>query len=149
MTTIFVNNIKNNQGGNNVKVNQLSGIDTAGSISVQGEGTATTNLQQGLSKSWMNLNGTSTIATRDSFNVSSIADRGTGLYTQNFTSNMTNDDFAGSGSAQATYQDVDGRNRMMVGDAASTSGVHVNTFDTNGSADDVGMVSSVVHGDLA
>ena len=149
MSTIFADKFKNTSGGNPVQINQLRGIDTAGSIAVQGEGTNTTNLQQGLSKSWMNLNGTSTIATRDSFNVSSIADRGTGLYTQNFTSNMTNDDFAGSGSAQAVYQDVDGRNRMMVGDAISTSAANVNTFDTGGSADDVGMVSSVVHGDLA
>ena len=30
-----------------------------------------------------------------------------------------------------------------------TNGTQVMTFDTNGSADDVGMVSSVVHGDLA
>ena len=52
MSTIFANKIKNNQGGNNVRVNQLSGIDTAGSITVQGEGTNTTNLQQGLHKHW-------------------------------------------------------------------------------------------------
>ena len=149
MTTIFVNNIKNNQGGNNVKVNQLSGIDTAGSISVQGEGTATTNLQQGLSKSWMNLNGTSTIATRDSFNVSSIADRGTGLYTQNFTSNMTNDDYAVGGSGMATHKDADGRNRIMVGDPQSTSDIHVNTFTTSGGAEDIEYVAAIAHGDLA
>ena len=103
----------------------------------------------GSAKSWMNLNGEGTIATRDSFNVSTIVDRGTGLYTQRFTSNMLNDDYAGSGSAQAVYQDVDGRNRMMVGDAISTSDIYVNTFDTGGSADDVGMVASTVHGDLA
>ena len=50
MSTIFANNLKNISGGNNVNINQLSGIDTAGSITVQGEGTATTNLQQGLLK---------------------------------------------------------------------------------------------------
>ena len=50
MSTIFADKFKNTSGGNNVKVNQLSGIDTAGSITVQGEGTATTNLQQGLTK---------------------------------------------------------------------------------------------------
>ena len=50
MSTIFADKFKNTSGGNNVKVNQLSGIDTAGSIAIQGEGTATTNVQQGLCK---------------------------------------------------------------------------------------------------
>tara|TARA_Y100000992_G_scaffold283959_1_gene233688 strand:- start:299 stop:760 length:462 start_codon:yes stop_codon:yes gene_type:complete len=92
MTTIFVNTIKNNQGGNNVRVNQLSGIDTAGSISVQGEGSATTNLQQGLAKEWNlfdqagNVHGANTLG--DSFNVSSAADVSTGHYDVSFTNNM-------------------------------------------------------------
>ena len=61
-----------------LKVNKLTGVTTAGSISVTGEGNSTTtNLQQGLAKAWINLNGTGTIASRDSFNVSSIADQGT------------------------------------------------------------------------
>ena len=149
MSTIFADKFKNTSGGNPVQINQLRGIDTAGSIAVQGEGTNTTNLQQGLSKSWMNLNGTSTIATRDSFNVSSIADRGTGLYTQNFTSNMTNDDYAVGGSGMATHKDADGRNRIMVGDPQSTSDIHVNTFTTSGGAEDIEYVAAIAHGDLA
>ena len=57
-----------------VKVNTLTGTTTAGSISVTGEGNSTTtNLQQGLTKVWHNFDGQSTVATRDSFNVSSIA----------------------------------------------------------------------------
>ena len=42
---------------------------------------------------WINFNGTGTIATRDSYNVSSITDHATGTYTVSFTSNFTNDDF--------------------------------------------------------
>ena len=41
-----------------------------------------------LAKSWINFNGSGTIAIRDSFNVSSITDNGTGDYTVNFTNNM-------------------------------------------------------------
>jgi len=149
MSTIFADKFKNTSGGNPVQINQLRGIDTAGSITVQGEGTATTNLQQGLSKSWMNLNGTSTIATRDSFNVSTVVDRGTGLYTQRFTSNMSNDDYAVGGSGMATHKDADGRNRIMVGDPQSTSDIHVNTFTTSGGAEDIEYVAAIAHGDLA
>ena len=51
-----------------------SGIGVAASIA--GEGTATTNLQQGLCKVWFN-HGTD-FASDDSLNVSSIADDGSG-----------------------------------------------------------------------
>lgn len=36
-------------------------------------------------RAWVNFNGTGTVAIRDSFNVSSITDNGTGDYTINFT----------------------------------------------------------------
>ena len=86
MTTIFVNKIKNNQGGNNVKVNQLSGIDTAGSITVQGEGSNTTNLQQGLTKAFCSIELDDTV--QDSFNATTFTDNGTGDITHTFSSAM-------------------------------------------------------------
>ena len=98
MSTIFANKIKNNQGGNDVKVNQLSGIDTAGSIAVQGEGSATTNLQQGLCKQWIHFNGTGTIAILDSFNTTTIVDNGTGDYQVTIANDMANDDYSVSGT---------------------------------------------------
>ena len=42
----------------------------------------------GLCKAWVNFNGTSTVAIRASYNVSSITDNGTGDYTVNFTTAM-------------------------------------------------------------
>ena len=99
MTTIFVNKIKNNQGGNPVKINQLRGIDTAGSITVQGEGTATTNLQQGLCKVWAQTDGTGTVSNRDSLNITTLTDNGTGDYTQTFTNAMNNNDYSPVGMA--------------------------------------------------
>ena len=46
-----------------------------------------------MSKAWVNFNGASTIAIRDSFNVSSITDNGTGDYTINFITPFTNTDY--------------------------------------------------------
>jgi hypothetical protein len=43
---------------------------------------------QGSAKAWVNFNGTGTVAIRASFNVSSITDGGTGVYTVNFTTAM-------------------------------------------------------------
>ena len=77
---------------------ELAKIIGKGSVDIHGEaGTTssgstglTTNLQQGLAKVFINFNGTGTIATRDSFNTSSIADVGTGNYRVVFSNNMGN-----------------------------------------------------------
>jgi len=74
-----------------LKVDKFTGVTRAGSVVVVCDGNrATTNLLQGLAKAWINFNGTSTIATRDSFNVSSIADDGTGSYTITINNDMAN-----------------------------------------------------------
>jgi hypothetical protein len=72
-----------------LKVDTLTGVTTAGSISVTGEGNSTTtNLQQGLAKFWIAMNGSGTPAAVDSFNVGSITDVGTGNYKFNFSNNF-------------------------------------------------------------
>jgi len=69
-----------------LKVDKITGVTTAGSIDVTGEGnTITTNLQQGLVKAWAEFTGTGTAAFDDSFNMSSFSDNGTGNYDANFT----------------------------------------------------------------
>ena len=40
-------------------------ISSAGQVTIKGEGTATTNLQGGLAKAWVNFNGTGTPAIQD------------------------------------------------------------------------------------
>ena len=98
MSTIFADKFKNTSGGNNVKVNQLSGIDTAGSITVQGEGSNTTNLQQGLLKTWSFFD-VADDDIHDSFNVSSLVDNGSGATTTAYTNNMASINYAPLGGA--------------------------------------------------
>ena len=43
---------------------------------------------------WVNFNGTGTVAIRDSHNVSSVTDNGTGQYTVNFSTNASAADYA-------------------------------------------------------
>ena len=53
------------------------------------------DLRQGSSKVWVNFDGTASgAASRDSYNVSSMADRGTGKFTVNINNNMNNDDYS-------------------------------------------------------
>ena len=63
-----------------LKVNTLTGVSTAGSIAVTGEGgSTTTNLQQGLAKAWAGGDDDGTTI-RDSLNMTSRTDEGTGNY---------------------------------------------------------------------
>ena len=51
----------------------------------------------GTAKAWVNFNGTGTVAIRQSGNVSSITDNGTGNYTVNFTTAMPDANYAATG----------------------------------------------------
>ena len=98
MSRVVVNEIEAKVGNDitfndTVKIDTIKGKTTAGSVTVQGEGTATTNLQQGLCKVWHH--GSQDGATlEDSFNVGSLTDTGAGQQTVNLTNNMANANYA-------------------------------------------------------
>tara|TARA_Y100001973_G_C5188232_1_gene329230 strand:+ start:13 stop:1059 length:1047 start_codon:yes stop_codon:yes gene_type:complete len=75
--------------------------DTSGSNS-----STTEQIAQGRAKAWINFNGTGTISIRDSFNVSSITDNGTGITTVTLTNAMSNDDYSVAGISGATSTDA-------------------------------------------
>ena len=62
------------------------GIGSASAIA--GEGTATTNLQQGVAKSWIHVANNQSI--NDSLNISSLDDDGTGDYGININNDFSN-----------------------------------------------------------
>ena len=104
--------------------------------------------QARIAKAWVNFNGTSTVAIRESYNISSLADRGTGLYSLNLSTALSSVECAGAGSAtdQDTGTDTTQRNRMVTIIPESTSLVYVNSFDTSGNADDTEIVTAIIFG---
>ena len=131
-----------------ILVNTLTGTSTAGSIAVTGEGNSTTtNLQQGLAKSWANFNGTGTIALTDSFNVASLSDEGTGEYETNFTNSMNNGNFAIHVTSDANSSN-DGFNRTAGGSNNTTAKGHARHYEA-GSITATSLMITTVHGDLA
>jgi len=96
-----------------VKANDLMKVD-GGIPTVKG--------QQLIPTAWVNFNGTSTVAIRDSENVSSITDNGTGNTTVTFTTAMANTNYAvavsnenyrSSGFRLPTLANVEIRNRAI------------------------------------
>ena len=55
---------------------------------------AVTLTKQSATKAWANFNGTGTVATRSTFNQTSLTDITTGRYDLSFVSNMSNADYS-------------------------------------------------------
>ena len=152
MSRVVVNEIEAKVGNDitfndTVKIDTVKGKTTAGSVTVQGEGTATTNLQQGLNKVWFTL-GMDAVQD-DSFNCSSVDDDGTGDFGIHFTNAFNNALYS---SAQAVT--VTGLNdRMMIQSPSKTaSAVEVRTLATSNGSDTEGNITHAemqICGDLA
>ena len=106
------------------------------------------NAVEGLVKMWANLNGSGTIALRDSLNVGSTTDGGTGIYTFSFTSNFSNDDYSSPSSAG---DDSAGTSRFIMAHdgGAATSSYQTRVHFNNGDDSDAENVSTSSLGDLA
>lgn len=80
MSTIRTNTLTDASGGNSMPI---------------------ADINQGRAKAWFNLNGTGTIAARDTFNISSFVDNDVGNYTVNFAAVRPSANYAPIGSVQA------------------------------------------------
>ena len=87
-------------------------------------------------RAWVNFNGTGTVAIRASGNVSSITDNGTGDYTVNFTTAMSDANYSAV-MTTGDVADVNQTNRAIVDRHHQTTSVRAMTFicTTGGSSD--------------
>ena len=131
-----------------LKVDKFTGVTTAGSILVTGEGNSTTtNLQQGLCKAWhlMDHAGGSTL---DSFNVTSFTDQATGHYRTVVASDMASANYVTTGS------NVQGDTEYFSclisdGDVNTATNCDYKIVNMSGTINDNDIINVVIHGDLA
>ncbi|NIJ40337.1 hypothetical protein FHS78_000607 [Parvibaculum indicum] len=96
---------------------------------------------QGIAKAWVNYDGTGTAAIRDSYNVSSLTDNGTGNHTVNLGITMANTDYAV----------IPGMNSPLhtIGvEIDSTSAFTIKTYHQNQVLWDESLVMAAVYGDI-
>jgi hypothetical protein len=100
----------------------------------------------GSAKALVNFNGTGTVAIRDSLNVASITDNGTGNHDLNFSSGFANDEYCVAGSCGTV-----GVESGFITDLGNrTTGVFGIIPRTHaGSLFDFTRISATIHGDLA
>ena len=120
----------------------------------KGEGTASTNLKQGLVKAWIHFNGTSN-AILDSLNHSALTDNGTGDYTMNITNAMANANYCATVNAKLWSLGSDEYRQTTV-DTFATGTIKVQSLEPylNGGSADLRQVDGdsncmQITGDLA
>ena len=125
-----------------LKVDKFTGVTTAGSIDVTGEGNSTTtNLQQGLAKAWFQASSDTPLS--DSFNISSGTDNGTGDYSYALSNAFVNDDYADNYTVYTTASRFAIKNDGRDG----TGVLATEVFNSSSNADHAHLGSA--HGDLA
>ena len=124
---------KAGSGGSNVKM---------ANTSTYVDGSVTQNTVEGLAKHWCSLNGTGTIAIRDSFNNASLGDGGNGTYTVTSTN-----PFATAGDQCVASAIV--ANKMQVDSAPTATVVTVVSKNASNTNTDSAHVSISCLGDLA
>ena len=124
-----------------VDASEVATLLTSAVINSEG-GAVTTNIAQGLTKCWVLFNGTGTIASTDSFNVSGLTDNGTGNYTVVIDNNMN----VSNGFSCVGSDEDRGVGEV---DPSGTGGVTCVRRDTSATAQDCSQISVTVNGDLA
>ena len=118
-------------------------------------GIPTVKGQKLIPTAWVNFNGTGTVAIRDSENVSSIGDNGTGDFTINFTISMTSTNYAVHGSCSNGEGDgVAGNDQSLFSNvkktfSPATTSIRVGTRDVDINQKDMRYTSAIVMGGQA
>ena len=132
-----------------ILVDNLTGKTTAGNVTVTSEGgAATMHMQQGLAKGWINMDGTGTIGTNDSFNMSTTTDHGTGNYTISIANSMVNALYS------YTFGDYKSNNNSIqvsgsAGNAPATGTIRIQCVTSGNTVNDADQACVTIHGDLA
>ena len=118
---------------------------SANSMTIRGEGSNQTSIQQGLAKMWVHFNGSGSQGVGDSFNHASITDDATGRYTVDFTNNMNNTGYSGGYDAKAVNNNSGEATYIQT---YATDSVSIKHYE-NGTNYDSAENAVTIHGDLA
>jgi len=115
--------------------------DGSGILKVQSNGVTTNAI------AWVNFNGTGTVAIRSSYNVSSITDNGTGEYTVNFATALSDSNYSAVASTkQADSSGANGNGSIVMPYNYSTSSVKFSASNALGVSTDMVFVNVAIFG---
>jgi hypothetical protein len=127
----------------NIRAGAISGINGTDPVTLT---------KQSAAKAWVSFQGTGTVSIKDSFNVSSISDIGTGNYRAYYTSNMEDADYCilTAGASLTAGSGSGGKNISSYTEYNLVNSAGISNFNASGSGyEDVSRVFVHVTGDLA
>ena len=150
MSTVVLDTITGKSTATTITIGSTPVVSaSANSMTIRGEGTAQTSIQQGLCKYWCDWDQSGTISVYDSFNHASITDDASSLTTLSFTSDFASTNYVISGATTGVGYDTanvgtDARNEKLAGQVQMRT---KSIIDNNAENPDDVMVHA--HGDLA
>jgi len=93
-------------------------------------------------RAWVNFDGTGTVSIRESGNVSSITDNGTGDYTVNFATAMPDTSYSALASTGQLGADI--TNRILSASILNTSSIKIRVNDTTNDPSDNSLISIAI-----
>ena len=128
---------------------KLTGKTSAGDVTITSEGGAVTmQLQQGLLKAWINVDGTGTAGSRDSLNHSSLTDVAAGHYQNNFANVFANDDYSVTAISAGNGVNLS-LTSLQYSNLQETGLYRTRTYNSTNNDLDAEILNAMAAGDLA
>ena len=148
MSTVVLDTITGKSTATTVTIGSTPVVSaSANSMTIRGEGSVQTSIQQGLAKAFIFTN---QITAADSFNMTATTDHGTGTYTNSITNNMGNTNYVGQVNGEWTHGSDSGL-AINSGDnnTLTTSAYGCIFYNSSFATYDVDGMAALFHGDLA
>ena len=150
MSTVILDTITGKSTATTITIGSTPVVSaSANSMTIRGEGSAQTSIQQGLAKMWCHLDLNTENSIDDSLNVASITDRATGKVAVTVTNNMASINYTSNGNCwNGTNTNY---SRTVTPDLARTTSVtnQAASLTSDFTLTDCQDVDIVNHGDLA
>jgi len=141
MSTVILDTITGKSTATTITIGSTPVVSaSANSMTIRGEGSNQTSIQQGLAKCWVHAHQHDR---QDSFNIASQTDSSTGDYTFTYTNNFSSESYCAAASNQSTRNGQG----LYVGNFA-TSTFRINPSNSSGSPADYNT-TTILSGDLA
>ena len=150
MSTVILDTITGKSTATTITIGSTPVVSaSANSMTIRGEGSNQTSIQQGLAKTWLRMNGDSTPAINDSLNITSITDQATGNYRVAIANDMANANYAATTGAGGASSNNTLMNCATPGDALGAGTIDLDLQYEHQTANDPEIISFALHGDLA
>ena len=148
MSKIIVNSITHsgNTGTDNLALDNSGNVKLSAAIQDSSGNNSSTpaQIEQGRAKLWVRWDSTGTIAIKDSYNVTSITDNGTGDYTVNYAITMASANYFTTSMARMNSR----TQGAAENDDVTTTTFRWRSYDGNGTKTDREIAGLMVFGDL-